>query len=46
MNTLTNFYYCQCSPGWSGSACQRQIETICDDGIDNDHGKFSLLNSL
>ncbi|KAH9590628.1 Teneurin-2 [Schistosoma haematobium] len=37
MNTLTNFYYCQCSPGWSGSACQRQIETICDDGIDNDH---------
>ncbi|TNN14541.1 Teneurin-2 [Schistosoma japonicum] len=37
LNSMSNSYYCQCSSGWSGSACQRQVEKTCDDGIDNDH---------
>ncbi|CAH8608523.1 unnamed protein product [Heterobilharzia americana] len=37
MTSISGFYYCECAAGWSGSACQRQIETTCDDGIDNDN---------
>ncbi|VDQ07547.1 unnamed protein product [Trichobilharzia regenti] len=44
MNSVSGNYYCQCASGWSGSACQREIETTCDDGIDNDRGKLFFLS--
>ncbi|CAH8871223.1 unnamed protein product [Trichobilharzia szidati] len=44
MNAVSGNYYCQCASGWSGSACQREIETTCDDGVDND--RDNLIDCL
>ena len=29
---------CVCSYGWKGANCNIEVETQCDDGIDNDLG--------
>lgn len=34
---------CQCQAGSMGDDCGLPVERQCDDGIDNDRGKFSLL---
>ena len=32
-------YQCMCNHGWTGQACDVQVELFCNDDIDNDNGK-------
>lgn len=37
-------YRCDCKEGWAGSDCSIALELNCKDNIDNDNGKFLVLN--
>lgn len=41
--TVERQYLCECSAGWTGPDCSVQLETICDDEIDNDGGKYNFI---
>ena len=33
---------CVCSYGWKGANCNIEVETQCNDGIDNDLGSYTF----
>lgn len=37
---------CQCQPGSTGDDCGQLVERQCDDGLDNDRGKFPVNFAL